>query len=175
MWLSALLGGATLLHFLLTFPWAAPVLRRWWGMALLYAPVFGVALTVDRSMRIIFFGLSLLAIYFVIGVAALLWRYGRASSHTRTAHGLRLIVATAVMVSALVPAYLILVRIWPTIGLPWESFALVVVVLLPIGLCRAVMRSAGAPYEADAFDSGCPAARRYPLGGHREPRLSRDP
>ena len=141
MWLLALLGAAALLHFLLTFPSPVRLVARW-RATILYVPVAMLVFTSGRSMRIMLWGLAFLGLYLLAGVIALLWRYLGATSAERTAHGLRLMLVSVIVVGALLPVYLALARAWPTIWLPWESFALTATVLIPIGFSRAVVRSA---------------------------------
>jgi hypothetical protein len=98
---------------------------------------------------LLFFG-----IYFLAAITVLLWRYVTASSGSRTAHGLRLMLISVIVVLALLPAYPVVTNIWLSISalpnwLPWEYFALAVVTLIPIGFSVAVVRSARSKGRAD--------------------------
>jgi PDZ domain len=148
-----LLGVAALVHFLLAFPTRRPFLDRPSGTKILYAPAVVLAVlttgfsivqpdstsAVNVLFRTVFN--VVLAGYFLVAIVVLLRRFSAASAAERTAHGLGLMLAGAVIGLGPLLISSIVGLVSPTTVLPQSQYWFLTLGLIPIAFSVAAIRS----------------------------------
>lgn len=158
--LMIVVGFAVLTHFLLVFPKTKRILERRMMTWVVYVPAaivgcfsvwfLAVQPAATSAVNVFFramFGLFVV-VYFGTSLIALIHSYVKADAHTRTASGLNLLLAGAVV--GLGPSLVLSIvgLIAPRVVVPGAQFLPFAIGLLPVALALAAMRgerSAGLP------------------------------
>jgi len=166
--LFVVLGFATLLHFTLTFPKRKALLGKRFVRDLLYAP--GALVFLFLLYRALFqppatsalnritgvlVGVFILG-YFGLSLASFVHSYAKARPQARKAQGLTYVLA-GLLAGFLPVLFVILVRlVAPTVTIPGSNFFFLTIVLIPISLSLAVMKSDKASVSAGTVDAPQP-------------------
>ena len=152
-----ILGFAFLLHFLMEFPKRKAFLEATYGKKVLYGPAVLVALfilsliiveppatsTLNVFARAVF-GLFIV-IYFGLALVAMIHSYAKASPQKRSDYGLNFMLA-GVLIGLLPVTIAVLIGTFaPRVVLPGSDFYFLTLVLIPISMGMAVMKSESAP------------------------------
>ena len=162
-------GFATLLHFTLMFPKPKALLRKRFSRDLLYGPAAVIFLfllyrglfqpSATSAMNVItgvLIGLFILS-YFGLSLVAFVHSYVKATAEERKAQGLTYVLA-GVLVGFLPILVVVLVGlVAPGVVIPGGNFFFLTIVLIPISLAVAVLKSEHAPSRDPVLSEQAPA------------------
>ncbi len=157
------LGFATLLHCVAEFPQPKAILQRPHMTKVLYAPAALIALlflwliifeprgtsTLNNVVNVLV-GIFVVG-YFSLSVVALIHSFVKATPEERASYGLNLLLAGVIIGLAPVTIASLIQIFAPSVVPPGVDFYFLTMVLIPISLALAVMRTAAPPAPAAAM------------------------